>query len=167
MVHFLHLCMTTEKNHTIWIFIAKDCFLPWFMDLTFQVPMWYSLQHWTSLSPPDTSAIECHFCFGPAFSFFLEIFLCSSVVVYWIPADLGGRDIFWCHIFLPFHTFHGILMARTLEWFCHSLLQWTMVCQRSSLQHIHFRWLFKEWLIASLSYASPFTTTRLWSMVVV
>ena len=22
-----------------------------------------------------------------------------------------------CHIFLPFHTVHGVLTARTLEWF--------------------------------------------------
>ena len=167
MVHFLHLCMTTEKK-------------PYYMDLYCQ-RLLFTLIHgpnipgsyvifFTALDFTFTPWHICnwvHFCFGPAFSFFLEIFLCSPVVVYWIPADLGGRVIFWCHIFLPFHTFHGVLMARILEWFCHSLLQWTMVCQRSSLQHIHFRWLFKEWLIASLSYASPFTTTRLWSMVVV
>ena len=24
--------------------------------------------------------------------------------------------IFWCHIFLPFHTVHGVLVARILEW---------------------------------------------------
>ena len=29
--------------------------------------------------------------------------------------------IFWCHIFLPFHTIHGILTARILEWFAISL----------------------------------------------
>ena len=28
-----------------------------------------------------------------------------------------GGIIFWCHIFLPFHIVHGILEARTLEWF--------------------------------------------------
>ena len=25
--------------------------------------------------------------------------------------------IFWCHIFLPFHTVYGVLAARILEWF--------------------------------------------------
>ena len=28
-----------------------------------------------------------------------------------------GGLIFWYHIFLPFHTVHGVLMARILEWF--------------------------------------------------
>ena len=27
--------------------------------------------------------------------------------------------IFQCHIFLPFHTVHGVLKARMLKWFCH------------------------------------------------
>ena len=29
----------------------------------------------------------------------------------------SGRLIFWCHIFLSFHTIHGVLAARILEWF--------------------------------------------------
>ena len=30
-----------------------------------------------------------------------------------------GGLIFWCHIFLPFHTIHvhGVLVATILEWF--------------------------------------------------
>ena len=39
--------------------------LPWFMDLTFQVPMQYcSLQHRTLLLSPVTSTTGCCFCFG-------------------------------------------------------------------------------------------------------
>ena len=57
------------------------------------------------------------FCFWPASSFFLELFLCSSPVAYWTSTHLGGGLIFWCHIFLPFHTVHGVLEARILEWF--------------------------------------------------
>ena len=39
--------------------------LPWFMDLTFQVPMQYcSLQHQTFLPSPVISRIGCCFCFG-------------------------------------------------------------------------------------------------------
>ena len=30
---------------------------------------------------------------------------------------LPGGLIFWCHIFLPFHTAHGVLRVRILEWF--------------------------------------------------
>ena len=53
--------------------------------------------------------------FDPASSFFLEpispLFTSNILDTYW----LGGR-IFQCHIFLPFHTFHGILKAR-MKWF--------------------------------------------------
>ena len=90
--------------------------LPWFMDLTFQVPMqYYSLQHRTLLSPVDVSTTESHFYFGPASSFFLELFLHSSLVAYWTPTDLGGSS--YGVIFLPFHIVHGILEARILKWF--------------------------------------------------
>ena len=69
---------------------------PWFMDLTFQVPIQYcSLQHWILLSSPDTSTTEHHFCFGPDTSFFLEllvIVLCSSPVAYWAPSTLEGSS---------------------------------------------------------------------------
>ena len=55
---------------------------PWFVGLTFQVPMQYcSLQHQTLLSPSDTSTTGCYFCFDLASSLFLEILviaLCSS-----------------------------------------------------------------------------------------
>ena len=65
--------------------------LPWFMDLTFQVPIQYCpLQHQTLLPSPVISTTECCFAFGPASSFFPELFLYSSPVVYWAPADLGS-----------------------------------------------------------------------------
>ena len=45
--------------------------LPWFMDLTFQVPMQYFfLQHQPLLSSPDTSTTGSCFPFGSASSFF-------------------------------------------------------------------------------------------------
>ena len=63
------------------------------MDLTFQVSMQYcSLQHRTLLLPPGTFTIEHHFQFGPASSFFLELFLHSSLVAYWTPSDPGGSS---------------------------------------------------------------------------
>ena len=100
MFNFAISCLTTSN-------------LPWFMDLTFQIPMQYcSLQHQTLLSPPDTSAAEHHSCFGPTPSFFLELLviaLCSSPVfpssildIFW-----PGGLIFWHLIFLPFQLFMG------------------------------------------------------------
>ena len=69
--------------------------LPWFMDLTFQVPMQYcSLQHWTLLLLPVTSTTGCCFCFGSIPSFFLELFLHWCPVAYWgqHTADLGSSS---------------------------------------------------------------------------
>ena len=90
--------------------------LPWFMDLTFQVPMQYfSLQPRTLLLSPVTSTAGCSFFFGSIPSFFLELFLHWSPVAYWAPTDLGF--LFQYPIILPFHTVHGVLKARILKWF--------------------------------------------------
>ena len=67
--------------------------LPWFMDLTFQVPMPYcSLQHRTLLPSPVTSTIGHCFHFGSISSFFLEFFLHWSPVAYCAPTDLGSSS---------------------------------------------------------------------------
>ena len=91
--------------------------LPWFMDLTFQVPMQYcSLQHRTLLPSPVTSTTGCCFFFVSVSSFFLELVLHWSPVAYWAPTDLGSSS-FSVLSFLPFHTVQGVLKARILKWF--------------------------------------------------
>ena len=91
--------------------------LPWFMDLTLQVPMQYcSLQHRTLLLSPVPSTTGCCFCSGSIPSFFLELSLHWSPVAYWAPTDLGSSP-FNILSFLPFHTVHGALKARILKWF--------------------------------------------------
>ena len=91
--------------------------LPWFTDLTFQVPVQYcSLQHQTLLLSPVTCTTEYYFCFGSIPSFFLELFFHWSPVAYWAPTDLGSSS-FKYPIILPFHTVHGVLKARILKWF--------------------------------------------------
>ena len=68
--------------------------LPWFMGLTFQVPMQYcSLQHWTFLLSPVTSITGCCFCFDSIPSFYLELFLHWSPVAYWAPTHLGSSSL--------------------------------------------------------------------------
>ena len=63
--------------------------LPWFMDLTFQVPKQYcSLQHQTLLLSPVTSTAGYCFCFGFIPSLFLKLFCHWSPVAYWAPTDL-------------------------------------------------------------------------------
>ena len=70
--------------------------LPWFMGLTFQVPVQYcSLQHQTLLYftlSPVSSTTGCCFCFGSISSFFLELFFHCSPVAYWAPTDLGSSS---------------------------------------------------------------------------
>ena len=93
--------------------LANSCLttsnLPWFMNLTFQVPMQYcSLQHQTLLPSSVTSTTGCCFCFGSNPSFF------SGVISPVISSSLLGtyqlgEFIFQCLIFLPFHIVHGVL----------------------------------------------------------
>ena len=63
------------------------------MDLRFQVPIQYSLQHQTLLPSPAASTTGCCFCFGSIPSFFLELFLHWSPVAYWAPTDLGSSSL--------------------------------------------------------------------------
>ena len=97
-VHFLHFSSLIPKMSVFTL--AISCLtmsnLPWFMDLTFQVPMQYcSLQHRIFLSSPDTSRTERHFHFG---CFFLSGAigncppLCPSSIV--IPSDLREGSSF-------------------------------------------------------------------------
>ena len=88
--------------------------LPWFVNLTFRFPLHhFSLQCQTLLSPSDIATTEHYFHFGPAASFFSgTISNCSSL----LPSSMLNTFrseglIFWCHIFLPFHTIHGVLGA--------------------------------------------------------
>ena len=70
--------------------------LPWFMDLTFQVPKQYcSLWHWTLLPSPVPSTTGCCFCFGSIPSFFLELFL------HWSPVDIGHPLTWGVHLSVP------------------------------------------------------------------
>ena len=86
--------------------------LPWFMDLTFQVPIKHcSLQHWTR-----------HIRHWVLFLVWLHLFILSRVISPMISCSIldtnwPGEFIFQCLIFLPFHSVHGVLKARLLKWF--------------------------------------------------
>ena len=90
--------------------------LPWFMDLTFHVPMQYC-----SLQALDLASITSHI-HNWAFLLWLHPFILSGVISPLISSSIlgtywPGEFIFQCPIFLPFHTVHGLLMARILKWF--------------------------------------------------
>ena len=77
--------------------LAISCLItpnfPWFMDITFQVPMQYCyLQQRTLLLSPVTFTTRCCFCFGSVSSFFLELFLYCSPLAYWAPTNLGSSS---------------------------------------------------------------------------
>ena len=126
--------------------------LPWFIDLTLQIPMQYwSLQHQTLLPSPVTSTTGNCFCFGSISSFFLELFPHSSPVAYWTPINLRSSSfsvIYFCLFKLFMNT----------EVVCHFLLQWTTFCQNSPAWPVRLECPYMAWLIVSLNQ------TRLWSM---
>ena len=95
MFTFAISCLTTSN-------------LPWFMDLTFQVPMQYcSLEHQILPCSLVTSTTGHCFSFGSASLFFLELFLHSSPVAYWAPTDLGSSSfsVLSSCLFIPFMGF--------------------------------------------------------------
>ena len=119
--------------------------LPWFMDLTFQVPMQYcSLQHRTLLLSLVTSTTGYCFCFGSITSFFLELFLHWSPVAYWAPTDLWSSS-FSILSFCLFILWMGFSKQET-EVVCHYLLQWTTFCQTSPPWPTRLGWSHMAWL---------------------
>ena len=82
--------------------------LPWFIELTFQVPMQYcSLQHRTLLLSPVASTAWCCFCFGSVSSFFLELFLYWLITSSLLGTYWPGELIFQCPTFYLFIVFMG------------------------------------------------------------
>ena len=116
------------------------------------------------LSPSDTSTTECHFCFGPTTSFFLKLLVITLwpyPVAHWILSNMEAHLLVsYLYAFLSCSWgSHG----KNTRVCCHFLLQWTTFYQNPSLWPIHLGRPCLAWLIASLSYASPFTMARLWS----
>ena len=119
--------------------------LPWFMDLTFQVPIQYcSLQHRTLLLSPVTSTTGYCFCFGSIPSFFLELFFHWSPVAYWAPTDLGSSSF----SVLPFCLFILFMVFSRQEY-------WSGLPFPSPVDHIVsdlstmpacLRWPHRAWL---------------------
>ena len=124
--------------------------LPWFIYLTLQVPMQYcSLQHRTLLSSPVTFTTGCCFCFCSISSFFPELFLHCSSVVYWAPTDLGSSSFSVLYIAFSYCSWGS--QGKNNEVVCHSLPQWTTFCQNFPPWPVCLGWPLPAWLIVSLS----------------
>ena len=89
--------------------------LPWFMDLTFQVPMQYC-------SASDLASITSDIPNWVLILLWLHQFILSEVSSLVISSSIlgtywPGEFIFQCPIFLPLHTVHEFLKARIWKWF--------------------------------------------------
>ena len=87
--------------------------LPWFMNLTFQVPISIALYN---IGP--CLYHQSH----PQVGVVLHPFILSGVISPLISSSILGtywpwEFVFQCPIFLPFHIVHGVLKARILTWF--------------------------------------------------
>ena len=115
--------------------------LPWFMDLTFQVPMQCcSLQHQTLLLSPLTSTTGCCFCFGSIPSFFLVLFLHWSPVAYWVPADLGSSSFSVLFFAFSFCSWGSQVLGPSSQGYGFSsghVWMWELDCEES--------WAPKNW----------------------
>ena len=144
---FCHFCDWTQVQALI-ICCWTMSNLPWFMVLTFQVPMQYcSLLHQTLLPSPATSTSGCCFPFGSVSSFFLELFLHWSPVVYWAPTNLGS---------LSFSVLSSCLFIQFIGFsrqeYCSGLpFPSPVLCQNSPPWPIHLWWPYKACLIVLLS----------------
>ena len=129
-----HPYMTTRKT----IALTRQTFAGKVMSLLFNMlsrlviaflMQYCSLQHRTLFPSLVTSATGCCFCFGSVSSFFLELFLHSSLVAYWAPTTWGVH-LSVSYLFAFSYCSWGS-RGRNTEVVCHFLLQWTMLCQNS------------------------------------
>ena len=127
--------------------------LPWFMYLTFQVPMQYcSLQHRSLLATPVTSTAGHCFHFCSVCPLFLELRLHSFPVANWAPINLGSLPfsvISFC-LFILFSRqkyWSGLPFPSLVDHISSELS--TMTC---------LRWPYTALIIVSSS------ETRLWSL---
>ena len=132
--------------------------LPWFMDLTFQVPMQYcSLQHRNLLLYPVLSTAGCCFFFGSIPSFFLELFSTD------LQEHIGHLPTWGVPLSVSYHFAFSYCswgsQCKNTEEVCHSLLQWIAFCHTSPPWPVRLGWPRTAWL----SFTELDKTVVLWS----
>ena len=155
LFHWFLNCQCSIFPSPVW---PCPVYLYLWMYAFIQVLMHYwSLQHLTWFSPPDTSITEYYFHFGPTTLFFLELLavaLCSSPVGYWAPSNLGGLSssvISFCH-FIPFMGFSWKEYWGALPF----PPPVDHVLSELFTRTLPLGWPCTGWLIASLSYPITF-----------
>ena len=87
---------------------------------------------------------------------------CSSPVTYWTPSDMGNSSS--CVIFFAFLYCSWVSCGTNTGVGYHFFFMWTTSCQNSSLLRFRLGQPGMVSFIASLNYASIFTSTRLYSI---
>ena len=122
--------------------------LPWFVDLTSQVPMQYC-----SLQQSEFASITSHIYNWVLLFLWLCLFVLSGVISPLISTSMLGTHwlIFQCPIFFAFSYCSWGSQGKNTEVTCHSLLQWTTFCHSSPPWPIH--WvrqgcgMWSDWLV--------------------
>ena len=115
----------------------------------------------------DLASITNHISNWVLFLLWLYPFILSGVISPLISSSILGtyrpaEFIFLCLIFLPFHTVHGVLMARILQWFPfpspvdHILSEFSTTTHPSWVIFSH--WLHQFTLPLTVYKASLFST---------
>ena len=129
--------------------LASSCLttsnLPWFMDLTFQIPMQYcSLQHQTFFYCQSHPQLGVVFALALSLHSFWSYF---STDLQWHIGHLltWGVPLSVYYLFAFSYCSWGSQDKKT-EVVCHSLLQWTTFFQTSPPWPIHLGWPHTAWL---------------------
>ena len=82
------------------------------------IPCSYAILLFTA---SEFTSITSHIHNLVLFSLWLHLFILSRIISPLFSSSIlgtcqPGEFIFHCHIFLPFHTVHGVLKARILKW---------------------------------------------------
>ena len=155
LVHFSSL-IPKMSMFTLAISCLTTSNLPWFVDLTFHFPMQCCfLQHWTLLLSSVTSTTGHCFHFGSISSFFLELLLHSSPVVYWAPTNLGSSSFSvvsftfsFCSFFSKQEHWSGLPLSSLVD---------NIFSKLSTMTH-------PSWLALHTGFIASLSWTRMWSM---
>ena len=131
--------------------------LPWFMNLTFQVPMQYcSLQHRTLLLSPYPQ-LGIVFALAPSLHSFWSYFSTD------LQQHIGHLLTWGVPISVSYHFAFSYCswgsQGKNTEVVCHSLLLWTTFCPTPPPWPVHLGWPHMAWL----SFFELDKTVVLWS----
>ena len=127
LVHWFLKCHCSLLPSPIWL-------LPIYPDLWTYIPGSYAILFFTA---SDFTSITSHIHNWVLFLLWLPLFTLSGVIsppfplAYWTPTNLGSSS-FSVLLFCLSYWSWGF-QGKTTEVVCHSLLQWTTICQTSPL----------------------------------